>query len=118
MTTYELGACPACASTRQTVIATLDDVKDEVEQLWQFQLERRHEDIPTDQLFDRAFFSQNPPLQIVSCDGCGTVFRNPWEASERLVELYAREEPEREVYEQLFDAQCSSYGAQAAVLTE
>src|SRR5687768_1450186 len=101
MTSYELGACPACGSVQQTLIATQDDLKAEVEHLWRFQLRRRHRDVPPDQLYDRAFFSQDPPLQLVACDDCGTVFRNPRESSMQLVELYAGEEPDERVYQQL-----------------
>lgn len=95
----------------------MDQLKEQQELLWQFQLRRRDPAIPPDQLLDRAFFSQATPLQVVACTGCGTLYRNPCEAADELVKLYATEEPDPSVYQELFDAQRSSYDRQAELLT-
>ena len=118
MSSYELAACPACAATQAQVIATADDLRAEQEDLWRFQLRRRRTDVPPAQLYDRAFFSQDPALQIVQCEGCGTVYRNPREDPEQLVDSYAAEETSPAVYQELFDAQRESYQRQAEVLTK
>ena len=55
---YELAHCPACGSDDAEMIANADDIRAEVETLWNFHIARRKQGVPVSQLFDRAFFSQ------------------------------------------------------------
>ena len=93
MTTYEIAACPACRKNDVRTLANRDQIKEELEGLWQFHLKRMKTGAPVDQFFDRAIFSQDPPLQVVQCNACGTVFRNPRESAREVVETYQQESP-------------------------
>lgn len=88
---YEIAGCPACGASRSTTIRDQAQIRTEVEELWQFHLRRRRPGVPIPRLFDRTFFTQPPPLQVVACDACGLLFRNPRERAERLSERYAEE---------------------------
>lgn len=74
--------------------------------------------MPVRHLFDRVIFSQNPPLRLAACNGCGTVYRNPREEPDALVDTYASEEPSAEKLERLYENQRSAYLTQAERLAE
>ena len=114
---YEIAVCPACSAADHEVIADQDELKSQQEDLWRFQLRRRTSTVPPEQLYDRAFFTQSPPLQVVRCVVCGTVYRNPRERAEQLVELYSQDDADEQVFAQLLAAQQSSYRRQARLLT-
>lgn len=118
MATYELGACPACAEQGHRVLADREAIKTELEVLWRFHLRRQRSDVPTEHLQDRTFFSQDPPLQLVECAGCQTVYRNPRESTRGMVETYASERPAAAVLQGLFEAHRASYRTQARLLTQ
>jgi 2-polyprenyl-3-methyl-5-hydroxy-6-metoxy-1,4-benzoquinol methylase len=117
MTTYELAACPVCRSQTGRTIANREQIQRELEALWQFHLRRLQTGAPIAQLFDRAIFSQQPPLQVTQCMGCGTVFRNPREREEDVVATYEAEAPSQEALASLFTAQYAFYQERAARLT-
>jgi 2-polyprenyl-3-methyl-5-hydroxy-6-metoxy-1,4-benzoquinol methylase len=118
MPTYEIAACPACRSSTFHTIADREEIKEELEALWQFHVRRMKTGAPIDQFFDRAIFSQAPPLQVVQCDACGTVFRNPREDADELVETYEQEEPDAEALRSLFDQQLEFFRPRVKKLTE
>jgi SAM-dependent methyltransferase len=109
----ELTACPVCAGTDSLEIANADEVKSEVEALWQFHTRRLVPETPPGHLTDRIAFSQRPPLRIVRCRGCGLVYRNPRERSHELADVYEGEEPEEPVLASLFETQLGAYRDQA-----
>ncbi|MEX2283272.1 MAG: class I SAM-dependent methyltransferase [Gemmatimonadota bacterium] len=113
MKTYELAACPACSSQASRLVADGDALKDEIEELWQFHLLRRKHGVPARHLYDRAFFTLDPPLQLVACTECGTLYRNPREKADAVVETYEQEQADAVVLESLFEAQKRSYRRQA-----
>ncbi len=117
MTTYQLGGCPACHSQQQRPIADREQIKHELEALWQFHLRRLATGAPVDQLFDRAIFSQQPPLNVVACRNCGTVYRNPREREYELIETYADEVPSAEAFDSLFAFQQDFYRPRAQRLS-
>jgi SAM-dependent methyltransferase len=117
MTTYELAGCPVCRSRSSTTIADREQIRRELESLWQFHLRRLETGAPIAQLFDRAIFSQPTPLQVVQCSDCGTVFRNPREQEEEVVATYETEAPSQESLASLFAAQYAFYQERAARLT-
>jgi SAM-dependent methyltransferase len=118
MQSYELGACPACGESNHAVLADADEIKEELELLWRFHLARQKTGVPTEHLHDRTFFTQDPPLQLVECKGCGTVYRNPRESGRALIESYAGEAADAAVYQALFEAHQRSYRTQARMLTD
>ena len=118
MTKYEITPCPVCRSPDHHVLADRDDIKRELEALWQFHLKRIRTGAPVEQLFDRAIFSQDPPLQVVECAECGLVFRNPRERESEILETYQGEAPSQEALASLFDEQFAFYQPRAAFLTK
>jgi|SRR5688572_1048405 len=117
MTKYEITPCPVCRSSSHRVLADRDGIKRELEALWQFHIRRLKTGAPVEQLFDRAIFSQNPPLQVVACNECGLVFRNPREREEEVLETYEQEEPSQEAFASLFGQQLEFYKPRVDKLT-
>jgi SAM-dependent methyltransferase len=117
-TSYEISPCPVCGRADTGELAGMDDLRAEMEEVWDFHLTRLRTGTPTRFLTDRAVFSQGPPLRLARCRGCGTVYRNPRESPRELVETYAGEEVDASVLQNLFEAQRATYRAQAGRLTE
>lgn len=115
---YELARCPVCNSADSREIANTDEVRDEMEALWAFHTRRLRPDTPPERLTDRVAFSQAPPLRVVQCARCETVFRNPRERAFELASTYADETPTFESLQAIYDTQQSAYDAQVARLTE
>ena len=99
------------------MIADGAEIERELEQLWQFHLRRLKTGAPVDQLFDRAIFSQKPPLNVVQCNECGTVYRNPREREEALIETYEEEAPNPDALASLFDQQLQFFRPRVDKLT-
>lgn len=118
MATYELTGCPVCRGQDNRTLASRDEIRRELEALWQFHLRRLVTGAPVDQLFDRTIFSQQPPLQLAQCTHCGTVFRNPRERPDELVETYEEEAPSQESLASLFGQQHDFYRPRVARLTK
>jgi 2-polyprenyl-3-methyl-5-hydroxy-6-metoxy-1,4-benzoquinol methylase len=114
---YELTICPACGASHNETVAGPAEIRAEVEQLWHFHLRRRSVQVPAEQLFDHAFFSQHPPLRLARCSGCGTLYRDPCESAHELRETYTLEQADAHVYAALLRAQQSTYRKQARRLT-
>ena len=98
-------------------LASAEQVRVEVELLWEFHSRRLRPETPPPNLMDRVAFSQRPPLRIVRCVQCGLVYRNPVERPQELEEIYADEGPTNEVLRALHETQRASYTAQARRLT-
>lgn len=116
-TSYELARCIVCGRGGTREIASGDDIRGEVEALWEFHLRRLRPDTPPEQLTDRIAFSQRPPLRIVECRECGLLYRNPRERAHELEDIYGRSEVEPAVLDALYRTQLPSYAAQARRLT-
>src|SRR5262245_53489002 len=117
-TAYELARCPVCNSADSNEIAAAEDVRDEVEALWAFHTRRLRDDTPADRLTDRVTFSQPPPLRLVQCTRCETVFRNPRERAFEVTDAYADETPTIETLQAIHDTQRAAFAAQVSRLTE
>ena len=117
-TTYEIANCPVCDRGGAEELVGADDLRAEMEEVWDFHLNRLKTGTPTRFLTDRAVFSQGPPLRLARCPGCGTVYRNPRECRRELVETYAGEQVDAAVLRNLYEAQRDTYRAQAARLVE
>jgi 2-polyprenyl-3-methyl-5-hydroxy-6-metoxy-1,4-benzoquinol methylase len=102
---FEIGVCPVCKTAQFRALADANAIRSQMEDLWQFHTRRLKAGAPVHQLFDRAIFSQAPPLHIVECTSCGTVVRNPRESEESIVDVYAGEEPPASALQDLFTAQ-------------
>lgn len=115
---YELAPCPVCGTGAAAItLSDREDIRAELEELWRFHLRRLRPGAPVHSLLDRVVFSQEPPLRLSLCGACGTVFRNPREDAEALVETYTGEEPDDEALERLYGAQRAAYAGQARRLT-
>ncbi len=110
---YEISPCPACGESGHEAITGREEVRREMEELWDFHLRRLRPGVPPERLFDRVVFSQDPPLQVVACRGCGLIYRNPREKERVLVEEYASEETDPAVLGRLFRTQLAFCRRQA-----
>jgi SAM-dependent methyltransferase len=115
---YELSPCPVCGSSGDEQVAGAEEIRAEVEALWEFHTRRLRPDTPPSHLVDRVAFSHHPPLRVGRCTGCGLLFRNPREREFELRDLYAGEAPDGDVLRALLETQRAAYAAQAARLTE
>jgi 2-polyprenyl-3-methyl-5-hydroxy-6-metoxy-1,4-benzoquinol methylase len=112
----EIGSCPVCKTNDFRELASSDEIRRQVEELWAFHTRRLKPGAPVQQLFDRAVFSQAPPVHIVQCKECGTVMRNPRESETSIVDLYASEEPPESALEDLFNEQVAFYAPRVRTL--
>ena len=113
MTSYDLTPCPVCGSSDADQIASAEDMRAEVETLWEFHQRRLRPGIPPRALADRVTFSQDPPLRLAQCRECSLVYRNPRERAVELVETYAGEMPDDATLRTLHKNQRRAYRAQA-----
>ena len=117
-TAYELARCPVCNCADSHEIAGADEIREEMEALWAFHTRRLREDTPPERLTDRVTFSQAPPLRLVQCARCETVYRNPRERAFEVAEAYEDETPSIETLQGLHDTQRSAFSAQVSRLTD
>ena len=115
--TYELARCVVCEGADVTELASAEDVRAEVEALWEYHGRRLRPETPPEHLMDRVAFSQRPPLRVVQCCECGLVYRNPIERPAELNEIYGEDAPTTDVLRALHETQRASYAAQAERLT-
>lgn len=115
---YELARCAVCGEANARELASSEDVRAEVELLWEFHSARLRPGTPPEQLMDRVAFSQHAPLRLVRCRECGLVYRNPVERTSELAEAYTDSSPTTERMHALHDTQRATYATQAARLAE
>ncbi|MDB4877541.1 MAG: hypothetical protein JWM41_3987 [Gemmatimonadetes bacterium] len=113
---YEFAHCIVCSHTDAEVIAEHDDLRAEVESLWEFHEKRLRTGTPTDRLMDRVAFSEHAPVRLVRCSDCGLIYRNPVERTHELDEIYAREGPSPGALRALHETQLPALRAQAKAL--
>jgi SAM-dependent methyltransferase len=109
---YELTPCPVCGAGESAELADADQMRGEVELLWEFHERRLKKGIPPERLSDRLAFSQRPPIRLAECGTCSHIYRNPWERKEALKAAYAGAPPEESVLEGIFAAQRKTSGRQ------
>jgi SAM-dependent methyltransferase len=110
---YEFAHCIVCGHTDSDVLGEQEDLRREVEVLWEYQSRRFKPGTPTRRLMDRVAFSQDPPLRLVRCRECGLVYRNPVERARELQSIYADGGPSRDTMFALHDTQRAAYRTQA-----
>jgi 2-polyprenyl-3-methyl-5-hydroxy-6-metoxy-1,4-benzoquinol methylase len=115
---YEPGRCAVCGHADARVVAEQDDLRAEVEWLWEYHQRRLRPDTPPEHLMDRVAFSEYPPLRLVRCRECGLVYRNPVERLHELEEIYADDTPAASVLESLHETQLPAVRSQARRLRE
>jgi SAM-dependent methyltransferase len=115
---YELARCPVCNGADSHEVAGADDVRDEMEALWAFHTRRLRAETPPERLTDRVAFSQTPPLRLVQCTRCETIFRNPRERAFEVTDVYADDTPSLETLQSLHDTQRGAFEAQVSRLTD
>jgi SAM-dependent methyltransferase len=98
------------------VIVRQDDVRAEVEALWEFHERRLKVGTPPERLMDRVAFSEHAPFRLVRCNSCGLIYRNPVERQHDLADIYAREAPSPEVLRSLHETQLPALRVQATEL--
>jgi hypothetical protein len=115
---YDLTPCPVCTSSDAEQIASADDVRAEMEMLWEFHQRRLRPRTPQRALADRVTFSQHPPLRLARCRRCSLIYRNPRERAVELVETYAGEMPDEATLRTLHGNQRRAYRAQVRRLQQ
>jgi SAM-dependent methyltransferase len=114
--TYEPAHCAVCGHADAEIIAERDDIRTEVEALWEYHEKRLRPGTPPRRLMDRVAFSERPPIRLVRCKECRTVYRNPVEREVVLTEIYGRQAPAPDVLRALHDTQLPALRLQARVL--
>src|SRR5687767_8102122 len=89
---YELTRCPVCGSADSRQVAGPDDIRAEIEELWEFHGRRLRKDTPPRALTDRLAFSQHAPYRLVRCRTCTLVYRNPRERAAEITATYSKDE--------------------------
>ncbi|MGQ0714378.1 MAG: methyltransferase domain-containing protein [Gemmatimonadaceae bacterium] len=112
MPSYHLSPCPVCASNDADQLASADDMRAEMEMLWEFHQRRLSPHTPPRALADRVAFSQAPPLRLARCRECTLIYRNPRERAEDLVDTYAGEMPDDATLRTLHENQRRAYRGQ------
>lgn len=115
---YELARCVVCGHSDSRVIADAEEMRAEVELLWEYHEKRLRPETPTQSLMDRVAFSEPPPLRLVQCVECGLLYRNPVERIEELTEIYERSTSTSDVLRALHETQLPAVRAQARELRE
>ena len=100
---YRLSPCAVCSSSAADELVSLDESKEELEELWEYHQKRLRPDTPPVHLIDRVAFSQRAPLRLVRCHECGLVYRNPVERPAEVAEIYEDEGLEESVLRALHD---------------
>lgn len=113
---YEPAHCIVCGHAESSVLAEPEDIRAEVESLWEYHQRRLLPDIPAERLMDRVAFSERPPFRLVQCKDCGLVYRNPMERERELRALYARQAPAADALLALHETQLPAVRAQAREL--
>jgi hypothetical protein len=109
---YDLSPCPVCGTNDADQLASADDMRAEMEMLWEFHERRLKPGTPPRALADRVAFSQDPPLRLAQCRECTLVYRNPRERAVELIESYATEMPDDATLRTLHENQRRAYRAQ------
>jgi len=117
-TAYELARCPVCNGADSHEIAGGDEVREEIEALWAFHTRRLRDDTPPERLTDRVAFSQAPPLRLVQCARCETIYRNPRERAFEVTDTYEDETPSIEMLQSLHDTQRAAFDGQLSRLAD
>src|ERR1700759_3815125 len=115
---YEPGRCAVCGHADAKVVAEQEDLRAEVEWLWEYHQRRLRPETPPEHLMDRVAFSEYPPLRLVRCRECGLVYRNPVERLHELEQIYAGDTPARAVLQSLHETQLPAVRNQARRLRE
>ena len=115
---YEPGRCAVCGHSDARVVAEQEDLRAEVEWLWEYHQQRLRPDTPPEHLTDRVAFSEYPPIRLVRCRECGLVYRNPVERLHELEQIYAGDTPTHTVLRSLHDTQLPAVRRQARRLRD
>src|SRR5205823_13883076 len=104
--------CPVCSGEESSEICDRDEVRAHLEYLRWFH--RRRLRLPRDEeLAERAGFTQDYATNIVACDSCGLVFRNPRPRAEAVTRAYAQDRYGFRRLAELFEPQLELYRAKA-----
>jgi len=112
-TSYEIAHCIVCGRRDATVVAEADELRTEVETLWEYHARRLRPDTPTPRLADRLAFSEPPPLRLVRCVDCGLVYRNPVERATEVASFYSENAAGSDGFAALHASQLPTARAQA-----
>src|SRR5438105_4884595 len=83
--------CVVCGGRRFAILSTAEENAAHREFLHRFHQRRLKPHAPPSALEDRAEFSQDYSTQIVACEVCGLILRNPRPSEEAIQQTYRKE---------------------------
>lgn len=83
--------CAVCAGDRHEPLCSAREIEVHLEYLRLFHQHRLMPQAPAGELADRSDFTQQYATALVSCVGCGLVFRNPRPPNDAVTRLYAED---------------------------
>jgi hypothetical protein len=110
---YEIAHCVVCGRRDAAVVAEAEELRSELETLWEFHSRRLRPGTPAPRLSDRLAFSEPPPLRLVRCVDCGLVYRNPVERAMEVTSFYSRHVAVRDGLASMHLSQLASARTQA-----
>lgn len=108
--------CAVCAGDRHEPICSAREIEVHLEYLRLFHQHRLLPQAPAGELADRSDFTQQYATDLVACQGCGLVFRNPRPPADAVARLYADDQYGAKRLEGLAAAQRELYRPKVATL--
>jgi len=108
-------ACPVCGGVRHRLLVSAADLEADRQRLVRFHRSRLRTPEKS-ALEERADFTQDYPTDVVGCDGCGLVLRDPRPTDEAVARAYAADRYGTERLEALFVSQLELYRRKARTL--
>lgn len=97
-------SCLICGSAPHETFASAAEIADQQAMLERFHQERRRQDAQGD-FKDRTTFSQNYATEVVRCQRCGFIYRNPRPTLRSVSARYAEDEYGKDHLQTEFEAQ-------------
>lgn len=108
--------CLICGGGHVAILASTIDIEAQLRILKDFHRRRRIES-QTDDLADRAEFTQDYSTQVVQCRTCGFIYRSPRPVTAAITSTYAREQYSAAHLQTEFEAQRRWANTKASMLT-
>ena len=109
-------ACAVCRSARHRIVASTAELEAQTRYLRRFHTRRMRPDRGSDDLAERAEFTQDYATNVVACTSCGLIFRDPRPRAAAIAEAYAGDTYGAERLRTLHDSQLEMFRPKAQTL--
>jgi SAM-dependent methyltransferase len=109
-------ACAVCGGEGHDILCASRELRAHREYLRRFHHRRLKPDAPAGALADRAAFTHTEDADLVVCQTCGLLYRNPRPTAAAITRAYAGDQYGRQRLESLFRAQLELYQPKARFL--